>query len=899
MRRLILWVLIIGFIWIIISRFTEIQKLAQTVMQGKWEWIAIAVLLQILYYIIFTYSYKSAFNTVDVESKVRNLLPVMLGSIFVNVVAPSGGAAGVALFVDDAAQRNQSASKASVGLLLQLIADFSSFTLILIVGMAYLFVQHDLKLYEIITAAVLLAITIGLSVIISLGLINQALPHRLMLWLQTSATKIALKLKRDPWLSDDWAQKNAAEFTEASLAIARHPQRLARTVFAALTAHMVDITCLFVLFLAFGYPITFGPLVAGYAMGILFWVVSITPQGIGIVEGMMTLVFTSLGVPANIATIVSLVFRGLSFWLPMALGFILLQRIQTFRFDDRAQAENWKVRIVAIFTAMMGMISILSAVTPSLMSRISKLEEYIPLMVRHGGHLTAAMTGFGLVILAGGLWRRKHVAWLLTLIALGISILSHLVKGLDYEEAILASLLAIWLFTLRREFHAKSDTPSIRQGITALFSALVFTLFYGTIGFFLLDRHFSVNFDLRAALTQTVVMFTQFFDPGLEPLTRFGKFFSNSIYIIAGLSLLYALLMLIRPVLVRKPASEVEREQAAEIVKAFGRSSLARVVLFPDKSYFFTPGGSVIGYTAKGHAAVALGDPIGPTQDLPAAIVAYQNFCSKNDWQPAFYQTHAGTVQHYQKASFSVTCIGHEAIVDLETFTLEGHANKALRSAVNRLNKLGYRAVFYQPPLTNELLSTFRSISDEWLSLVHGAEKRFSLGWFEDDYIRNSPIASVYTPAGEIVAFSNLMPEYQINEITIDLMRHRKGIENGTMDFLFVQLFSWAKEQGYATFNLGLSSLSGVGEKSDDPSLEKFLHYIYEHINQFYNFKGLHEFKEKFHPTWSPRYIAYPGVTSLPAVWATMSRADAGDNLVIDNLKEMLGIIIRHPHASK
>jgi hypothetical protein len=158
---------------------------------------------------------------------------------------------------------------------LQLITDFSSFTLILIAGMLYLFTQHDLKLYEIITAIVLLVITIGLSVIISLGLINPSFPQRLMTWLQSVSTKIAQRFKRKSWLSEDWAKKNAEEFTNASLAIARHPKRLARTLAAAFAAHLIEMTSLYMLFLAFGYPIQFGPLLAGYTMGILFWVVSI------------------------------------------------------------------------------------------------------------------------------------------------------------------------------------------------------------------------------------------------------------------------------------------------------------------------------------------------------------------------------------------------------------------------------------------------------------------------------------------------------------------------------------------------------------------------------------------------------------------------------------------------
>ena len=54
------------------------------------------------------------------------------------------------------------------------------------------------------------------------------------------------------------------------------------------------------------------------------------------------------------------------------------------------------------------------------------------------------------------------------------------------------------------------------------------------------------------------------------------------------------------------------------------------------------------------------------------------------------------------------------------------------------------------------------------------------------------------------------------------------------------------------------------------------MHFVYEHINQFYNFKGLHDFKEKFHPEWSPRYLIYPGSANLMQAWLAVVRANSG-----------------------
>jgi phosphatidylglycerol lysyltransferase len=557
---------------------------------------------------------------------------------------------------------------------------------------------------------------------------------------------------------------------------------------------------------------------------------------------------------------------------------------------EETNSEIWSIRLVAILTAVMGIVDVLSGLTPTLHDRMLILEKYSPFGVSIGGHLTSVLAGFALLILANGLWRRKRLAWALTVTILIISVPVHLFKGLDYEEAILGAALAAWLIYLRPHFHARSDPPSVRQGLLALLAALAFTLLYGVLGFYLLNRHFivdgqRVSFSILAAARQTIVMFTQFYNPGVVPAGRFGRYFVSSIYIVGAATIGYALIMLIRPVLVRHGPSQEEREQAREIIEANAHSPVARMLLFNDKLYYFSPGGSLIGYVVEGRIALVLGDPIGPLEDARGAIISFKELCERNDWEAAYSQVMPDYLEIYHEQGYHAVCIGHEAIVDLSTFSIAGGEKKNIRTGVNKMNKLGYRAEVRQPPHPPELLKELRQVSDEWLTTMHGTEKRFSLGWFDEDYLNSTALIVIYNPDGLIEAFANIVPEYQANEISIDLMRHRKQAGKGQMDYLFVSLIEWAKSQGYTTFNMGLSGLSGIGEHPNDPAFERALHYVYEHVNQFYNFKGLHEFKAKYDPSWSPRYLIYPGAGSLPAVAIAMMRADSGSDILGSYLK--------------
>ena len=147
-----------------------------------------------------------------------------------------------------------------------------------------------------------------------------------------------------------------------------------------------------------------------------------------------------------------------------------------------ALSKETLIHIVALLTAAMGIVDVLSAVTPSIKDRIHLLEQYSPFGVSTGGHLTSALAGFALLLLSVSLWRRKQLGWMLTVSILALSIPAHLLKGLDYEEATFAALLLGVLIYLRPHFHAQSDPPSIRAGLWVVAASLGFSAVDTTSG---------------------------------------------------------------------------------------------------------------------------------------------------------------------------------------------------------------------------------------------------------------------------------------------------------------------------------------------------------------------------------------------------------------------------------
>ncbi len=338
-RRLLLWLLILIFFGIVISRLPELGKLLDTLNQGHWAWIIAAAAFALGRYVCFAGIFESAFDIVGVSSRTLALLPVMFASVFVNTVAPLGGFSGFALFIDDAARRRQSGARASAGTLLALTSEYTSFGLVLSLGFVYLSSHGALTGYELAGAALLALVIFGLAIALILALWRPKGLLALFGWIQRTANNVGARFKRPTVLPADWAAKNAKEFTHAAQSMAAHPERLGRTLGVALLMHIVNMLSVYALFMAFYGPIGIGELVAIFGVGMLFWMVSITPPGIGVVEGAIVLVCTALGVPAAKATVITLAFRGLSFWLPLLAGLIMLRTLRTFKAEPKDRGK--------------------------------------------------------------------------------------------------------------------------------------------------------------------------------------------------------------------------------------------------------------------------------------------------------------------------------------------------------------------------------------------------------------------------------------------------------------------------------------------------------------------------------------------------------------------------------
>lgn len=307
-------------------------------------------------------------------------------------------------------------------------------------------------------------------------------------------------------------------------------------------------------------------------------------------------------------------------------------------------------------------------------------------------------------------------------------------------------------------------------------------------------------------------------------------------------------------------------------VQQYARTPLDLFKMGRDKNYFISPSGRcVIAYRVAAGIAVALGDPVGPQAEMELTVCQFLQQCAEQRWGAAFYQTLPDLVPMYRSLRLKKLKIGEDAIVDLREFSLEGKSKREVRSKLRHFEDTGIRVSDYQPPVRDDVIAQLKVVSDQWLAIPGRRERSFTVGHFDPDYLRCTPVLTVEDRTGTVLAFINLIFVNR-DEITGDLMRRRTDVPNGVMDYLFVKLFEYARERGYARVNLGMAPMTGFREGEDATTEERLIHGLFQKLNFIFSFRGLRHYKAKFATSWEPRYLIYRSSRELPRIALALRR---------------------------
>jgi len=845
-RRLIfqftLTALFIGLgIWFLHHEETEISNVRNQIANATGTIVLLGIFITIVYIFTHSFMYRAAFAALNSKITLKAGLVLFLKRNFVSVFLPAGGVSSLAFFTDDIEKSGVSKTKIHFASSIYGFIGIVSVVLIAIPVFVYGLTTHNVGGNEWIALLIVVVLLVTLYFLF-LNIIKKGWAYRLIKRYFPSI---------EVFVSDI-----------VTGAIIR--KRLIECLVYSLIIELWGILHLYIAAYALGIHLSLMACATGYLISVVFMIISPFMRGLGAVEFSLAYTLTRFGLTMVEAIAVTALYRFFEFWLPLLAGVL----------SFIAKANKLLMRVMpAALLFVLGVVNIISVLTPAISGRLHLLRNYLPNEAIHASNYFILAAGLFLLVNAAFMLKGLRIAWWFALLLSLGSLIGHLTKAIDYEEASLAFVVLLSLFSTRKEYVVRSN-PKLRNiGIQTAFISVAAVLFYGVVGFYFLDvKHFNIDFSFIQSVKYTLANFFLIGSSDLISTDQFAKYFISSLQVSGFLSIAFVVFTLVTPYVWKSVPDKSEFNEALELTRLYGTSAMDYFKTYYDKLLFFNDERtSFISYKVSGNFAVILEDPVaGNMEEMKKCLLSFYKYCSDNGLKAISYRVPERSLVIYKSLKKKSLFLGQEAVVDLNTFTLQGVNKKRIRNAMNKVAETGFKLHVYDPPLKEGLLQKLKFVSDNWLMDMERQELVFSQGLFNWDEIKNQTVLVAENEEEKIAGFLNIIPDYVMHEGTFDLIRKTSDAPNGVIDFLHVELFNYFKQKNIQFVNLGFAPLSGI-EIPDDIT-ERSMKFAYEKIKSFAHYKGLREFKDKFDPDWSDKYLIYEHDFDLLQVPALLSK---------------------------
>jgi phosphatidylglycerol lysyltransferase len=829
------------------SERNELRLIIPQLKAANGAWVLAGVMVTVSYILLQGIMYIKSFRAIGLHLGLTDAVELFLKRNFLSVFLPAGGISSLAYTTSQLRKKNLNATQIhQAGAIYAFVGLLTVFIIGIPVIIYTLWDNHNFGNAWV--SLVALGVLLG-----AVYFIIWSFREKKFLYAYFSRKFPSLVFRIDEMFSGEVSRKH-----------------LLQTIFYSILIELCGIAHVYIAMYALNLPSSFEAAAVGYTISVVLMIISPFLRGLGAVEFTMIFIFEGYGYPHSSGLSITLLYRIFEFWLPLTAGLL------AFTWRGR-QLIARIVPAIAIF--FLGIVNIISVITPPLAERIRLEKLYIPVEMLHASKLMVLILGIALIVTAAYLIKGMRVAWILALLFTFLSLVGNLAKALDYEEALLSLFILVLLSLSSKQYRIKTSTKWLRFGFTTFIVALSAVCIFEFLSFYLIDKHhFGIDFTWEQSVYHTARSFLLFTDDGLDPQTRFGKDFLHITRLLGFSSWLLLIYAVIKPRIMKiQTTSASEFERAKELLDEYGTSSVDYFKTTSDKQLFFSEGtDAFVSYRVANNFAVVLEEPVCATEDKVETLKEFEQHCKLHGLKAVYYRVNENSLYYFSSLKKQKMFIGQEAIMDVENFKLEGRQRKSLRNALNSLQKKGYNTEWQDPPHAEAFLNELQEVSDEWLDKFEKKEMVFSQGWLDKTALKTTPVIAVRDTDKKMQSFLNIIPDYVPEECTYDLIRRREEAPGGCMDAMIIRLWEYAKENKLKYLNLGMIPLSG--NLTPDSPAERLLQFASSRVGSLKHYHSQRDFKEKYATIWENKYLVFGNDFDLLQLPGVLNKAMSPDS---------------------
>lgn len=546
----------------------------------------------------------------------------------------------------------------------------------------------------------------------------------------------------------------------------------------------------------------------------------------------------------------------------------------------RSARRNRRIaRGVGLTVVLAGALNIASAITPALRARVSIVDAAFDGSLSDLAAGATALLGIALVLVGRGLTHRRRAAYRAALGILALSFVTHLVKGLDVEEAVVVLAIGALLWHWRRIF--SEQVPRVRATSALRWAPrlLMITFAYGIVGLLLRREQVEPALTPALAVREVIARMLGFSGP-LTITGKFGAWFPASLTVLGIASLVALVLLALAPVADRFVVHEEERSRVRGLVARPDGDTLDPFALRHDKRYVFSADGrAAVAYRYLNGVGLAAGDPVGDPRSAGDAVRRFLARCDAHGWRPAAIGVRGDRLDVWLEQGMRLQYLGDEAVIEVAGFHLDGRAMRPVRQAVSRTRRHGITTeVHREGDLDPTLRRALVGISEAHLDGQPDRGFSMALDGLLSGRDADCVIVVARDETGSPFAFQRYVPCRDGRGLSLDAMRRDdSGARqvNGVNELLIVDAVAWAAERGIEEVSLNFAAFKGLMEQDPDRGLrDSVTAWFVRRLDPHFQIGSLLSFNAKFHPRWVPRYLVYRAAGDLAPVGLAAASAE-------------------------
>jgi lysyl-tRNA synthetase class 2 len=527
------------------------------------------------------------------------------------------------------------------------------------------------------------------------------------------------------------------------------------------------------------------------------------------------------------------------------------------------QSGRRAATVLAAAVAVVGALDVTRALLPGSHTIIGGLA---PAAVTSVAAAFGVPVGAALLLAARGLARGQRVAWVAATSLLVLSVGLHALHRFN-DGGVLAVVVLLGLVALRGDFQSRADPTAPRRVLVRLTITMLAVPLFGLAAIWInratADRSFSLGFALRETLVSSLGVGSG----NLE--APFGDWFPLSVLILAALGISWTLSAAVAPWRYQFQEVGSERLSVRSLVATWGADTLAPFALRADKSYFLDEDESAfLAYRVVGGVAIVSGDAIGEPSAVEPLLVRFLEFAGRRGWRVAVLGASEASLPMYRRLGMHAVYHGDEAVLEVDSFSLEGRAIRKVRQSVQRLEREGYTAQVLRPAeIPAPLRAEIESIAAAWRAgqpqkgFVMALDRLFGV---DDDH---SVFVIGFGPSGRPEGFIHFVSSPAAPALSLSSMPRLRSTPNGFNEWLICETVAWARAAGIERISLNFAPFAALlaADASLEP-LQRVERRALQSLKGQFQLDNLLRFNEKFGPGWSRRYVVVERRRDLPRV---------------------------------